>query len=240
MPYIRRDWQLKNTLLSYRHWYLDREDWQVVIIEDGKNAKNPLNHRKLEMVCDEFKDLRIVNICFHVDSINPCSLFNLGAGIASGEFLILTSPEVFHEADILSGLDQEFEEHRDKYIVCGCESRTNCNPEAKSIREIKGQHRMWYQHSAFRDYRFHFCTALAAENYTQIGGFDEDYAPGYCFDDNDFRNKVGAFGLPFILRDDLVTVHQEHDKHRPKNWKQLWDRNRQLYRQKWGQEATID
>jgi len=44
------------------------------------------------------------------------------------------------------------------------------------------------------------------------GGFDDRYADGIAYDDNAFRDRVARAGIPFAVRDDILVLHQWHDK----------------------------
>jgi len=40
IPFFKRSKEFWNTLLSYRHWYGARNDIEIIVIEDGANAKD--------------------------------------------------------------------------------------------------------------------------------------------------------------------------------------------------------
>jgi GT2 family glycosyltransferase len=148
--------------------------------------------------------------------------YNQGVEEAIGKYIILTSPEVRHEMDILSGLDKEFEVEENKYVVCGC----------KSLRK-GGGFQQWFQHSEHRNELFHFCTAIKRSLFLSFGGFDKAYADGYCFDDNDLVWTIRDKKIPITVRDDLMTSHQFHLKNISP--KEKWRRNRTLFISKWGE-----
>lgn len=214
MPYHNRAAQLEKTLESFVRWYGKREDYDVqIVITETDTIKQLFN------VIETYS--RYMPIFFRVSEkcyYNPSIYFNAGVDSAVGKYLILTNPECKHEVDVLKGLDEEFKKNSDVYVVCGCRSE-----------KADGSFRMWYQHSKYRNERFHFCTALSKKTYNSVGGFDERYAKGYCFDDNAFRDSLKNAGVQFILRDNLLVTHQHHEKVKPPNWRQLWNRNRQLY-----------
>jgi GT2 family glycosyltransferase len=58
----------------------------------------------------------------------------------------------------------------------------------------------------------HFCTSISREQYNKIGGFDKRYMYGAAVEDVDFVEKVKKSGMTIIVRDDLVTLHQDHGK----------------------------
>lgn len=239
LPYINRLSQFRNTLVSFQHWYEKRNDWEIVLIEDIKCS--PKDRERLAEIVAAWrkKGFRIKHLkqIGSMDQFNPSALFNAGAKEAEGKYLIISSPEVFHRADILAGLDTEFDDDDpDIYVICGCQDRGGCTTQSiERITELGGRRTKWFQHSVFRPANYHFCSALSRKNWERIGGFDETYCSGYCFDDDDFRERVRAANLQFVQRDDLLTFHQQHPAGlKPADWKEQWEKNRALYEWKWG------
>lgn len=210
-PYIFRSGQLYNTLMSFAHHYHDRNDYEVVIVEDVKNKENEEEHNLLLEVIDTFKnDIKIKLIESNFKGINPAPLFNLGVKHSEGEYIVITNPEGFHYVNILKGLDSYFSK-MDCYVVCSCLNVTGYEMFAPEFTGFKFEPHSWYQHSKNRNAMFHFCSSLSKENYLKIGGFDERFANGYCYDDDDFRETVKRNNIPFVVDDLLLTFHQAHE-----------------------------
>jgi GT2 family glycosyltransferase len=129
--------------------------------------------------------------------------------------------------DILSGLDEEFEKDPNAYVVCACENMGRSGRQDERMP--------WYQHSQFRNCCYHFCTALGRESWAKVGGFDERFAAGVAYDDDDFLRSVRRAGLELKIRDDLVALHQWHDKpyRGMSRRRELVDRNKALFQTKW-------
>ena len=93
----------------------------------------------------------------------------------------------------------------------------------------------WYNHPRYNPRKYHFVSAIARENPLEFGGFDEKYAGGYCFDDNEFvvRMERSPFELVMIPPTTCFGVHQWHPSTLPsKGNKDLkWKRNRNLFKQ---------
>lgn len=234
MPYHKRAEQLTNTIKSLQKHYGFRYDWEIVLIEDRKNYNNPKEHEKLMSIIGHFSGgiaIKYAVATAKKTCWNPSPHFNQAAELAKGTYLVLTSPECEHKNNILYGFDVEFWLNPDKYIICGCED--------KSLPTG------WRQHSQHNRTRFHFCSAISKERYTNIGGFDEKYADGIAYDDNDFLCKVlSAEGITVVERDDLVVVHQPHEKEHFKlrDRKVLWLKNRNYFIEKWkefGRDNTV-
>ncbi len=241
MPYIDRTIQLHNTLASYHHWYSGRTDWELILVADSKCRQRP----ELDSLVDIWRarGLDIIVVDFQADDMyNPACLFNVGAKAASGEFLVLTSPEIYHNADVLGGFDAEFERDRHRYVTCACLAL-----DKRQLRKIKrfgllaptGKEK-WIQHGVHRPAQYHFCSAIAKELYEAIGGFDEAFAKGFCFDDDDFRDTVIKSGAVVVQRDDLVTFHQYHDSCVVPDKMDKWRINKALYEAKHGEYEHLE
>ena len=210
-PYIFRSGQLHNTLMSFIHHYRDRKDYEVIIVEDVKNKEDVSEHALLLKVINSFKDkINIKLVESNFKGINPAPLFNLGVEHSQGKYVVITNPEGFHYENILKGLDIHFSK-RDGYVVCSCLNITEYEMFSKNFADFKFKPHSWYQHTQNRNALFHFCSSMSKENYLKIGGFDERFADGYCYDDDDFRETVKRNNIPFIVDDLLLTLHQAHE-----------------------------
>lgn len=233
MPYFKRAKQFVNTLKSFQKFYGTRNDWEIILIEDGKNHNDYAEHERLMQIYQHFSGgIAIKYAVAEKSNVHDSSTYrNQAARMATGTYLVQTSPECLHTVDILHGFDVEFWLNPDKYIVCGCQDETMPNG--------------WRHHSVHHPSRFHYCSALSKENYERIGGFDEKYSEGIAYDDNDFLCKILFDGkMTLVERDDLVVIHQLHDKEHMKlpNRRELWLKNRNYFIEKWkefGKANTI-
>lgn len=246
MPFIDRAPQLWNSLVSFDHWYSERHDWEVVIVPDVKCSDRAMAN--LGEIVRHWSQsgmrIRALSPFGSADEACPVRLFNAGHAAARGDIVILTSPEIFHAENVLAGLDQQFDREQDIYAICGCqELKQKRISRISRYREllpgsVRGR---WYQHSQVRPADYHWCTALTRDNYKKIGGFNEDLSTGYCFDDDDWREKVRAAGLRFVRRDDLLTYHQEHKPApKPAGHMERWQRNKAIYEKRWGAYQHIE
>jgi glycosyltransferase involved in cell wall biosynthesis len=223
LPYYDRAEQLKNTLESFDLYYSGRADFEVVIVRDSK-CDFAMN-RELDDIVEPFDfQIIVIDCCVDRPCFNPATAFNQGVEIARGEYIILTSPECSHKADILAGFDEEFAARPFSYVICSCWA-----VDRKKKRRTGEETGTWYQHSEHRNKQYHFCSCLSKSLFLSVGGFDERFTDGYGYDDDAFRDRVRMKGVFFKNSDDLMVFHQYHDKVKPANWKALLDRNRKLY-----------
>lgn len=231
LPYFKRAGHLQNTLVSYSHFYKDRDDLEIIIAEDIKNIKDQKEHQLLHKVINKFPELNIkaISTCFE-DCYNPTPLFNQAAKEAKGKYLVLTNPEIFHSVDVLKGADGFINKFPDSYLICGCLDVFPHNLFINEFQEFKYEPRVWYQHSKFRNTMFHFCSIISKDNYWKAGGFNELYAKGVAFDDDAFKWQVNQAGIDFVVCDDLLTFHINHDNaFRLPNYIDLISINKRIY-----------
>ena len=85
----------------------------------------------------------------------------------------------------------------------------------------------WYNHSRFRPVHFHFCSAMTRSNMAKLNGFDERYAHGIGYDDDELIARVRILGLKLTITDDVSVIHQYHKSlWEGPNTGQLCERNR--------------
>lgn len=233
LPYFNRP-QLRDTFRSFKHHYNGRTDYEVIIVEDCKNTGE--RRIQLQAIFREFKDINTVYITDRLPSYNPSHKYNIGVSLSRGDFLVISNPETFHEVDILAGLDEEFNKNSDSYVICSCRS-VIYEGKIEDYKEYKNYRlnpyfnfcESWYQHSLYRNEMFHFCSALSKKNYLKIGGFDEKYCNGIGFEDNNFLHRVKSNLIQIVLRDDLITLHIEHDKSYIAGHEELIEINRSVF-----------
>ena len=175
--------------------------------------------------------------------INPCIPYNIGFKHATGDIIIIQNPECCHVGDILAYVENNLT--RNEYYTFSCFSSKsyemneqfknillNDNNYQKTLSNIINQYNgkseyTWYNHPQYNPSGLHFLSAIYKEQLDKINGFDERYKQGYCFDDNDFVNKIKyTLGLdikiiPYLANDiallshqyNVYCVHLFHDKH---------------------------
>lgn len=233
MPYYRRFSHLQNTLVSFEYHYGERDDFEIIIVEDYKNQRDSVEHLNLLSLIDEYDELNIRHIKYDKDCYNPAGMFNLAAVAAKGEYLILTNPECFHESDILGGIDQLLRIDANRYIICSCKSIFNQN-QVEDFEDLKYTFDMWFVHGEHYPRKIHFCTCILKDAMIMLGGFDEEYMKGIAYEDDDFVKKIERSGYPMYHADDLVVLHQHHSRsYGGAKHQQLVKLNKAYFDKKW-------
>jgi GT2 family glycosyltransferase len=69
----------------------------------------------------------------------------------------------------------------------------------------------------------------------KVGGFDERYAKGISYDDDDFLYRVNDKGLSIKIVNDPFVIHQYHPPftYKKEGWQDLHTINKNLFKSTW-------
>jgi GT2 family glycosyltransferase len=213
--YFNRKEIFKKTLESINSSVI--KDIEVIVVDDGSREEE-----RLEDLVDEFPFLKIIRLEKENKwYVNPCIPFNIGFKHVKGDKVIIQNPECFHKNDILKYTYDNLED--DKYISYGCysvneektklilDNKINLSffeflPKRCSFDGDDG----WYNHSYYRPEAFHFCSAITKKDLNDLGGFDERYADGYAWDDNELVHRIKLKKMNIEFVDNKVALHLWH------------------------------
>jgi len=242
MAYYNRRTLLIKTLESITN--TTYSNFEIVVVDDAS-----IDSQRITDLPGLFPKLNIKII--QIDKkdkwwVNPCIPNNIGFEIASGDVVIIQNPECLHMGDILSYTAENI--LINKYIVFGCYAVDY--PKTYQINSVHGSDTKsilniisptidvpldvsptldrWYQHSEYSARELNFCTAITRQDLKDLGGFDEAYAYGQCYDDTDFIRRIRRKGMYIDMVDNLFVVHQCHGYDSHSN-KKLLDLNENLF-----------
>jgi len=217
MAYHNRRRQLFHTLTTMSA--SNYQNYEIVIVDDFSNEEN-----NIDTIKDIFPNLNI-NLIKMQDEVdekwyrNPCVPYNVGFIKSKGDKIIVQNPECCHMGDIISYTAENL--NNEIYLSFHCYAtgveeteliRTNKNIvyHEKTIKQGKDDNSKWYNHATYRPASYHFCTALTRENLIKLNGFDEKYALGHSYDDDDFVYRVRRLKLKIEFVDTPFVIHQYH------------------------------
>lgn len=162
---------------------------------------------------------------------NACVPFNVGAGLAQGDYIALSNVETLHRFPVLDELREEIQRGGPgTYAIAACWA-----PESGC----------WHAHSSIAapfatdtqkrmpaGSHYHFLSMLGRGLWSAAGGFDEDYRAGAGYDDNDLLMRLYVSGARFVIRDDLVVDHPRAGA-RAAWTPEMFARNKALFLSKW-------
>lgn len=236
MPYYVRPTQLQNTLDSYRYWYGDiADDIEIILIDDG----SPLHDPALSLLEDSGFVGKYQRIGRDQRG-NPAHPFNLAAGMASGEILLLTNPENMHLGPIIKDVIEQmvwpstYRCYACRSIKCAPFADVLANPDAYTRRDEVPHG--YYQHSSHANRLIYFCAAIQREAYFRVEGIDEVYTGGYGWEDLDAIARWRRMGVRCEAIDSLEVGHQQHERFPDM---QGYERNKRLFYDRFGRGEFI-
>jgi len=242
MTYYERMGQLQTTLDSFLfHGY--GSDVEVVIADDG-SVREPASSIDTSRYPFQVKILY-----FKPEDkwyLNACVPFNRAFAAAQGRIVIIQNAECFHHGNVVA----HAREHVGKglYLTYGCYSINQASFEAirkmEDFRQVQDSVAFldqplaregddaWYNHSTHRPCAFHFCSAMLKEELDALGGFDERYADGQGFDDNEFLYRIRKRGLEVRIIDSPTVIHQWHYSAASLSGREWWmfNRNKKIFK----------
>lgn len=214
--YYNRKGLFRRTLESISR--TSHRDFEVIAVDDASREEE-----RIEELEKEFSFLRVIR----VDPgdkwyYNSCIPYNIGLARAKGNIIILQNPECLHTDDILQYAQDNISDSN--YLVFSCYSVDQDTTEdvlpfvhyRKLLHMLPGQivynYLGWYCHSKHNPHPYHFCSAITRNNMNKLGGFDERYADGIGYEDNEFLDRIMRLKLDVKIIDDISVMHQWHPK----------------------------
>lgn len=237
--YYNRKNQFINTLKSLEKSSI--KDFEVIVVDDASDDEH-----RIEDLQKQFKFLKVFRINKENKKFNnPCISFNLAFSKCSGSIIIIQNAECLHYTDILKiTLDKINDNNYLSFACYSIDSDTSLKinniediSEINKIinflpirQDVNGQNG-WYNHGIYRPTGLHFCSAITRKNLKSLNGFDERYATGSCFDDNEFLHRVRVKGLTVDFINDGICIHQYHPNfnYNKTNIHELENMNANLY-----------
>lgn len=218
MPFWERSGPARKTMESFDRFYGD--DVKVIMVDDG----SPTDPAKpLEA---EFDRLTVIDLPVKNETKNPCLPINIGMRAANTSIVGLSNPETHHDAPILYEMRDLIEDSMDYILApawCPETRQWHCHPDLSMPDIPPGT-------------GFHHMALLKKELWDTIGGMDEDYRDGYCFDDTDLVMRLVGAGARFKFSTQAVTHTRTGAKAPPPALG--WEHNHALFLSKWGPNGT--
>jgi hypothetical protein len=198
--------------MSYAYHYKGRDDYEVIVVEDSKRT-DEFSEWLSDVIYEYSKYIRIRHLIYNNDNnYCPASIINHGVLNARGEYAVLTCPECVHIDNILAGMDEEFNNNTDAYVVAAC-ANVSFAGKAESFEVLASiKPGSWRQHTKHENTFLYWCAALSRKNFWGLGGLDQMYSAGISTEDTDFVKKIKQMKMTIVPRDDLVVYHIDHER----------------------------
>lgn len=217
MPYYNRKKQLTHTLHSIEQ--SKHKNIEINIVDDCSDPGHDISllgfYEKINLY--HFQE---------APSINPVKPFNKAISMATGDIIILQSPECYHVGDVVSKAVELLSKQSKEplYIVFACYGlslvqtknlhcgHTSIPFSKQNVNDRNGRGDSWFEHSIYRPSMYHWCVALTKESMQILGGFDERYSNGIAYDDDEFLRRVKRAKMKIIQVESPLVYHQWHTK----------------------------
>jgi glycosyltransferase involved in cell wall biosynthesis len=242
--YYNRKQLFFNTLKSIEKSSL-KSDLEIIVVDDASR-----DDQRIEDFVDKFNlDIKLLRI-EKADKwwTNPSIPFNKGFKMVTGEAVIIQNPECVHMGDILKAVNDNIQEN--VYLNFGCysvdekitsnithisknefnESKVKYYIEPMINRSIvRDGETAWYNHSKYRPHQLHFCSAISKKDLYELGGFDERFANGIAYDDNEFLARIKRKKMTINMIDSPFVIHQFHGNTNYTAKINLFNKNRDVF-----------
>lgn len=250
MTYYNRPQQLQLTLKSIAQHIKDKEI-EIIIVDDASDP-NLLAENCIQEYRDIF-DIKVLTIASAEKWwMNPCIPFNKGFAMATGDTVIIQNSESIHYGNLLHYVETHLTDKN--YLVFSCYATDEAEHARlggyvnQSIHHLNAhlidvmknatnqanlRDNCWYNHPTLAPHGYHFCSAITKKNLDEIGGFNEAFAKGYCFDDNELVWRIQkTLKLEIVDPKYGHAIHQWHGKNpNIKGGCELWKANKQIWEQ---------
>lgn len=213
MTFWNRKRQLSNTLRSIAQY---GNDVNIIIVDDCSTDGE-------DITCFETDKIKVVTLTDKT-WVNPCIPFNIGFSLVNTDIVIIQNAECIHIGDIVghalancrNGQYLSYSAFSaDKDVSARFDStddfRKVIEPYLHATREADWGGNGWYNHSVYRPKAYHFCAAITREDLYSLGGFDERFAKGSGFDDDEFITRIRRKGMIIHYIYPPFVVHQWHN-----------------------------
>jgi len=221
--------QTIRTLDGFQKNYYNKYEFEVIIVDDASDKKFNLDN---DIVKYNYP-INLIKISKEEkgNRTNPCIPYNVGFRQANGKIIIIQNPECYHATDILGYTLENLTEQ--DYFSFSCYSG-NSEEITKQILESDNiydlildkefdtlNHKIidcsWYNHPTIlgRTTNYHFCSAIYKSKLDLIGGFNEEFANGYCYDDDELLLSIKYnlnLNINTIDPSEGLVIHQYHTR----------------------------
>lgn len=193
-------------------------DYEIIVVDDFSDPEHDPTILKDEFPTLPIKVIKLSEMYEKAEWCNPCVPYNIGFRASVGDKIIIQNPECCHLGDVLSYTEENLTDN--VYLSYHCYA---CTEPDLEILHNGGTINMpnekdewfwwgWYNHVEYRPAAFHFASAITRNNLKKLNGFDERFAHGIGYDDNEFVVRVKRLGLKIRYVAEPMVVHQFHPK----------------------------
>lgn len=216
MSYYNRIGLLEHTLSTFTK--SEHTDFEVIVVDDFSDIAHSLTHINNKFPTLNIKVIHMSSVVASKSYANPCVPYNVGFRNATGNKIIIQNPECCHEGDVIRYVENHLTDNNCLSFHCYAstaqqlEVLRNGGKIDCSNNPISYDGGCWYNHREHRPCAYHFTTAISRSNLAELNGFDERFANGRDYDDDEFVTRIKRKGLDIQFVEDPFVIHQYHGK----------------------------
>lgn len=216
IPYYNKRQILFNTLKSIEHFVGDYPI-ETIIVDDGSNDQN-----KIDDYPSLFPALNIKLLVLSKPTGKwraPVISYNTGFLNANGNVFMLNGADCMHMGNMIKytfdhfkeGMYLSFSSYRGTDELNDVFAKLDWNNlDALTASLPKSSLENWHVHNRFFVKLYPFVACLSKTDIERLSGYDERYADGVAYDDDDIVDRITNIGLDIRLVDDPFCLHQKH------------------------------
>ena len=211
------------------------KDFEVIIIDNS----DAVEWESLKHICAAAKTAGTDIKCYRIDpslhpeshpkhqcggAYNPALAQNIGAKKASGDILVLTSPEVVNARTNIENIIKAFESDDSKFVLGWIDEKhphqvgaLGSGISAEQIKElcrVPGNGAMCREDVPHRPWlpENYFLGCMLKQDFIRIGGVDERFMRSIAYDDNCFAQCCMRNNIPIQINTSIVGLHLSHSR----------------------------
>lgn len=211
MAYYNRLPQLRYTLKTIEK--SSSKNFEIVIVDDYSSEEHSIDKISSEFKSLNFKIIKMQNINSKKTYVGPSIPYNVGFRESQGDKIIIQNPECCHMGDVIDYTDNNLSDDLYLSFHCFASGKRELNDlYSNNYLDVTTSAGRWYNHSVHRPASYHFTTAITRKNLIELNGFDEKYAVGFNYDDDEFIQRIKKKKLKIEFVNNPWTIHQYHGK----------------------------
>ena len=211
MAYYNRLPQLRYTLKTMENSL--SENFEIVIVDDYSSEQHSLDTLPEEFESLNFNIIKMQDIDPTKTYVGPSIPYNVGFRESQGDKIIIQNPECCHMGDVISYTDNNLTDNNYLSFHCFASGKRELTElHTNNYLDVTTSSGRWYNHSVHRPASYHFTTAITRKNLIELNGFDERYAAGFNYDDDEFIQRIKKQELTIQFVDEPWVIHQYHGK----------------------------
>lgn len=225
--YYNRRHLFKNTLDQFINLGYEKYNLEIIVTDDCSKPSEQLDDFVYQYPF-YIKLIKVVEKKYY----NPVIAYNIAISHISrdADIVIFQNPEIFHCGDIIHHAIQNV--NNNEYLVYPVMSTSQQeahrlvnnkfnNYYTDFVEKITSYedgwtraHKGWYIHHIHFQRYLHFLSAITKTNLDKVGGFNNDFKDGYCYDDDEFVYRISMVCKPVIVEDymNYFGIHQWHTR----------------------------